>query len=243
MMVDLRAPPVDLYNFRVQNSLGYNYALAPSNFALESALYQSIKGDTIMYTANGALTIQDPFRAGISREISLEGFSVFIIAVNQANNVLILGGVDETGSFSIALYSLTNPMKPLKFYEVFGLARLTSVATYGDQVAYTTTATMTGTDGNSTRHTFYSFFELPQMPPTGPPLPSEVPTQGPSVSSAPTVSAAPTRVPSTTPSQTPSISPQPTTTQAPTPKSNGVPVKVISGIFLSLVNFLYQITM
>ena len=228
MIVDLSGVPQEVQNFRIQNSIGLQYAISPSNFCLQSALYTSVSGTQIMYTANGVLTVQDPNRVGTTREISFEGFSAFIIAVNQENNILALGGVDDFGMFRINFYNIENPVDPQKYYEVFGLARLTSLATYKDFVLYSTTAG----DESSGRQTFYSFFDLPEIPPA--PAPVAL-TDSPTVSQTPSVSSAPTFP---APTSTPTVSLSPTST----PESSSTStVRMKVCIFISLVSCLHHI--
>ena len=173
MMVDLTIPR-NLHNFRVQNSIGHRYSIAPSNFGMQSVLFTSKFSSTIfMYTANGALTVQEATRTGNTIEIVLDGFTAVMAAVNQNKSVLALGGVDVSGNFLIVFYNIGQPFYPEKYYEEFIGGRLTSMATYGNFVLYSTA---------TSDNIYYDFFAFPEIPLPG------APTEAPTVSIAPSIS-------------------------------------------------------
>jgi hypothetical protein len=262
MVVDLTVPE-EVGFFKVQNSLGTNLALPPANFPLQSALYTSLlESQTVIFTANGAMTVQDPFTPDSTRELTLPGFSVFTLAVNQEKHMLVLGGVDDdSGNFRIEIYSIANPTQPEKYF-VAATGRLTSVATQGDLVVYTTTATE-----GTIQKTSYSLFEIPEsasvpseatpseLPPATPSEPASVPSDATPSELPPAtpseVSPATPSEPASVPSEAPSLSSIPTVSPAPTgpsespspssdptmaPASSGVAFKYC-GISILLVNY------
>jgi hypothetical protein len=223
MIVDLRVP-VDERSFLVENSLGSEYAIQPANYPLENALYETASGQTFMITANGVLTIQDPYESGTPTEISSENFLAITVAVNKEKGALVLGGVDdETDTFSIRIYRLGDPMNPVLVDEISDVGRLTSVATYGSLVVY---ASSTSTGGGE-RETSYDFFNLPELPPAPSPTPGP-PTASPKPSQSPTVTASPT------------ITPSPTLSPTSSPISSGFTPEYGAAIFFSLVYFCIQ---
>lgn len=217
-MVDL-AGFIRLYTFPVGNSIGSEYAVRPSNFALESALYTTIDGESVLYTVSGSLSAQDPTLAGSATEILYDpDIDLITLAVNQQKHVLVLGAVDRLGDFSILLYSLADPLNPEKFYEVVGVTRITSVATNGDMVGFTTIA---GTDN---QRTFYTSFVMPPAPlldiPTAPPVITISPTRNPT--DQPTASPPSTNPPTAAPSSPPSDSPVTPPSDEPTNNSSAM---------------------
>eukprot|EP00978_Attheya_sp_CCMP212_P019356 scaffold54191_cov45-Attheya_sp.AAC.2 len=207
MMVDLSdESPQELYNFRVVDSLFFDFALVPSNFPLVNSVYETpCAGQTVMYTANGALTSQDPFTSGTTTEIPIPSFRAVTSAVNQEKKALFVGGVNTaTGNSEIRDFTLTDPLNPLisTITALAGTGRVVSVASSGDIVLYI----MDGPDGTS-----YDFFSH-----TGQTAPVQVcPTQAPTPLP---MTPGPTRAP--TPSST---NPTPLPTSAPTPVATPAP--------------------
>jgi len=141
-------------DFRVEDSLGFDLALGPANFPLVNAVFQG----RYMYTANGAMQVQD-LETGEVRvldprpdlaeaacggdEACEEAFNLEVqavtVAVNEARQAVVFGGLDESGGTGIMYYSLEkDPMSPTRFalLEVNPSARITSIATGGDVLAY-----------------------------------------------------------------------------------------------------------
>jgi hypothetical protein len=207
MMVDLSdESPQELYNFRVVDSLSFDFALAPSNFPLVNSIYETpCAGQTVMYTANGDLTSQDPFASGTTTDISIPSFRAFTITVNQEKALLFVGGTNtDTGNSEIRGFTLTDPLNPLisTTTVVTGTGRVVSVASSGDIVLYITN----GADG--TRYKFFSHTgQTPQVQVCRPsPPPTPLPTT-PGQTPAPQTPA-PTPAPQT-PAPTPTATPAP----------------------------------
>jgi hypothetical protein len=194
MMVDLSdEPPRELHNFRVVDSLRFQFALAPSNFPLVNSVYETpCAGQTVMYTANGALTSQDPFTSSTPTEIPIPSFLAVTSAVNQEKKSLFVGGVNTaTGNSEIRDFTLTDPLNPMisTITALAGTGRVVSIASSGDIVLYI----MDGPDGTS-----YDFFSH-----TGQTAPVQVcPTQAPAPTPLPTTPGPTTLLP-TTPGPTP----------------------------------------
>jgi hypothetical protein len=213
MMVDLSGESAqELHNFRVVDSLSFDFALGPSNFPLENSIYGTpCAGQTVMYTANGALTSQDPYTSGTTTEISIPGFRAITSTVNQEKALLFVGGVDTvTGNSEIRGFTLTDPLNPsISTSTVLaGTGRVVSVASSGEIVLYITT----GPDGTS-----YDFFSHTGQTPPLQGCPTPAPTPPPTT---PVPTPAPT--PATTPapnngleSAKPTSSPVGATTEAP----------------------------
>ena len=140
-------------DYRVENTLGFDLILPPTNFPLVNAMYRSgdDESSTIMYTANGPMQIQDlsstvvtVLTAGVPN-----GFSAVTVAVNQAKKIVVFGGVLASGGSQILFYDLsTDPMDPtlVDSQQATGGGdtmaeieqRITSVASGGDVVAFVT---------------------------------------------------------------------------------------------------------
>jgi hypothetical protein len=217
MMVDLSdESPQELYNFRVVDSLGFDLALAPSNFPLVNSIYETAcAGQTVMYTANGALTSQDPFTSDTPIELSIPNFRAVTSAVNQEKTLLFVGGLNtDTGNSEIRGFTLTDPFNPLISTSTVlaGTGQVVSVASIGEIVLYV----MSGPDGTN-----YDFFSH-----TGQTAPVLIcPTTTPGQTPAPTPAPTP---PLTTPGQTP----------APTPSGvgqRGTLLAVIASLALMIV--------
>jgi hypothetical protein len=217
MMVDLSdESPQELYNFRVVDSLGFDLALAPSNFPLVNSIYETAcAGQTVMYTANGALTSQDPFTSDTPIELSIPNFRAVTSAVNQEKSLLFVGGLNtDTGNSEIRGFTLTDPFNPLISTSTVlaGTGQVVSVASIGEIVLYV----MSGPDGTN-----YDFFSH-----TGQTAPVLIcPTTTPGQTPAPTPAPTP---PLTTPGQTP----------APTPSGvgqRGTLLAVIASLALMIV--------
>jgi hypothetical protein len=239
MIVDLSGDEAqERYNFRVDLSLQFTFAIEPSNFALENALYETPCGTSFLYTANGALTIQETFKSNSTKEIVIPNFRAVTSAVNQELGLLVLGGADDDAIFQIQVHSLLDPHSPSLLESFEGVGRVTSVASAGNVVAYTT-VNADGASYNLT--TLASNTTVPQCSAAPSQAPSEslspsqepsaIPSQAPSESSSPTqaptvakvltlaptkqpVTLSPNQEPSAIPSQAPSESSSPT--QAPT---------------------------
>jgi hypothetical protein len=209
MVVDISDEiPQELYNFRVVDTLSFEFALRPSNFPLVNSIYETpCAGQTVMYTANGALTIQDPFTSGTTTAISIPGFRAVTSTVNQQKALLFVGGVDTaTGNSEIRGFTLTDPLNPSISTNtvLVGTGRVVSVASSGERVLYITT----GSDRTS-----YAFFSH-----TGQTAPEQV---------CPTPASTPVPTPAPTPVPTPVPTPAPT--PVPTPAPTPVPTSALDG--------------
>ena len=146
-------------DFRVEDSLGFELALGPANFPLVNAAFQG----RYMYTANGAMQVQD-LETGEVRVLdplpdlaeaacggdeaceeafNLE-FQAVTVAVNEARQAVVFGVLDESGGTGIFYFGLEkDPMSPTRFalLEINPSARITSIATGGDVIAYVTSDT------------------------------------------------------------------------------------------------------
>ena len=99
-------------DYRVQDSLGFDLALGPANFPLVNAAFQG----RYLYTANGAMQVQD-LETGEVRVLDPrselaeatcggdeacedsfnEEFQAVTVAVNEARQAVVFGGLDESG--------------------------------------------------------------------------------------------------------------------------------------------------
>jgi hypothetical protein len=193
MIVDLSGDEAqELYNFGVDLSLEFTFAVEPSNFALENVLYETPCGTSFLYTANGVLTIQETFKSNSTKEIVIPNFRAVTSAVNQELGLLVLGGADDDAIFQIQVHSLLDPRSPSLVESFEGVGRVTSVASAGDVVAYTTV----NADGVS-----YNLTTLVSNT-TVPPQCSAAPSQAPSKSSSPTQTVTPSQAPSESSSPT-----------------------------------------
>ena len=146
-------------DFRIEDSLGFELALGPANFPLVNAAFQG----RYMYTANGAMQVQD-LETGEVRVLdplpdlaeaacggdeaceeafNLE-FQAVTVAVNEARQAVVFGVLDESGGTGIFYFGLEkDPMSPTRFalLEINPSARITSIATGGDVIAYVTSDT------------------------------------------------------------------------------------------------------
>ena len=113
-----------------------------------------------MYTANGAMQVQDletgevrvlDPRPGLAEaacggdEACEEAFNLetqaVTVAVNEARQAVVFGALDESGGTGIIYFGLEkDPMSPTRFalLEINPSARITSIATGGDVLAYVT---------------------------------------------------------------------------------------------------------
>jgi hypothetical protein len=104
-------------SFRIrQNALRSNLAVAPTNFALVSAVYYDAS-NTYLFTAHGGMTVQNIVDSGsteVVREFVLGGkFRAITVAVDDAGIVAFGGVVEEDGRNYLMVFDLThNPMKP-----------------------------------------------------------------------------------------------------------------------------------
>ena len=130
-------------DFRVQDSLGFQSSLRPANFPLVNAIYNT-EGNTYMYTANGAIQVQNPRLADtvtiLSTSGAPNGFSAVTVAVNAAREFLLFGGLIDSGGSAILIYDLSgNPLNPTLVESILlSDQRITSIASGDDVAAYTT---------------------------------------------------------------------------------------------------------
>ena len=128
-----------LYSFRVQNSLGTTLSIAPSNFPLVNTVYTTNCGETFMYTANGALTIQNAYQSGTTTEMTFsDGFQAVTDTVDQTRGLLVVGGVMSDGSSQIRFFSLETARSPAlqSNYTITDGRRITSVALTSTLLVY-----------------------------------------------------------------------------------------------------------
>lgn len=134
-----------LRDFRVDNSLQFTLALGPANFPLVNCWYPLHATNTTMnmtstftsdqqgylYTANGAVTVQNPWVTGSSIQFFTD-LQAVACAVNTERRLLMVGTPN-----SILIYSLEqNPLAPILADTVSVNVRLTSVASSGDYIVY-----------------------------------------------------------------------------------------------------------
>ncbi len=131
-------------DYRVQDSLGFQLFVEPSNFPLENAVYRSSATSRmpLLFTANGPMQVQDL----ASSEINViggapNGFSAVAVSVHQARQKLYYGGVLASGGSMILIYDLSeDPMNPtLAETKQTDNERITSIASGGDVVVFMTT--------------------------------------------------------------------------------------------------------
>ena len=123
-------------DYRVQDSLGFDLALGPANFPLVNAAFQG----RYLYTANGAMQVQDLETNTIAVLDRPAGFEAVTVAVNEARAVAVFGGVAGDSSRLLVYDLSSDPMDPTMInpegseFDVDG--RITSVASGGDDIAY-----------------------------------------------------------------------------------------------------------
>ncbi len=130
--------------YLVQDSLGFELNVKPSNFPLVNAIYRSSAASSmpLLYTANGAMQVQDLASSDTAViDGSPDGFSAVAVSVHQANQKLYFGGVLASGGSMILVYDISNnPMKPiLAESKQVDNQRITSIASGGDVVVFMTT--------------------------------------------------------------------------------------------------------
>lgn len=129
-------------DYRVENTLGFELILQPSNFPLVNAIYRSSVANLLMYTANGPMQVQDLSSSEITVLVGApDGFSAVTVAVNQAKQKLYFGGVLSSGGSLILAYDLSDdPFNPtLVETKQAAEQRITSIASGGDALAFMTT--------------------------------------------------------------------------------------------------------
>jgi len=134
-------------NFRVRDSLGFSSSLGPANFPLVNAVYTttSDEDNSYMYTANGAIQVQDPRSANSITALSLSGapngFSAVTVAVNTEQKYVLFGGLIGGGNSAILIYDIfDDPRNPILMESILlSGQRITSIASAGDAISYTTT--------------------------------------------------------------------------------------------------------
>lgn len=136
-----------LRQFDVENTIGFNHIIQPSNFPLVSAVYYEEEvrsGGTYLYVANGPITVQDPTVNGEPAAVqgAPAGFDALTVAVNSASRIAVFGGViDDGASSALVLFNITDPINP-NFMSVEAIdhadggGRVTSVATSGTKILY-----------------------------------------------------------------------------------------------------------
>lgn len=151
MMVNLDTV-LEVRNFRVADSLGFNLVIGDTNFPISNAFYRaSTTGATFMYTANGGMTVQDPFEAGTTAPINAPeefiggSFRAVTISVDQENDLLVVGGLENSVQTIILQYDLSgDPTNPALLTTSRASGRITSVGANGGVVAYVGTGLNAG---------------------------------------------------------------------------------------------------
>lgn len=141
-MVDLNSLS-EVRNFRVSDSLGFSLVVGATNFPLVNKIYENTVGSVVMFTANGGITVQDPFNADStviiepSNTLRQRGFRAVSVSADRENELLAVGGILD-GSQSIVLqFSLSaDPFNPSLTSETEVTGRITSVAANGGTIAY-----------------------------------------------------------------------------------------------------------
>ena len=124
-------------DIRVEDSLGFDLALGPANFPLVNAVFQG----RYMYTANGAMQVQD-LQTNTIAVLDRPGFlEAVTVAVNEARSLAVFGVVGAISGSGLFVYDLrSDPMNPTLINpegsEIDIDGRITSVASGGDVIAY-----------------------------------------------------------------------------------------------------------
>ena len=155
--------PSTVVDFEVENSAGASLALegATANFPLVNCIFTS-GFDTFMYTANGAVTVQNPFSTGVDNEIEVEGGAVDC-AVQQESGLLAIAGRSGSRTFISTFPVGTDPLLNTAAPEVVEIAtsgtftqiafgtgnELFFVTTNGDLVSVSDAVIEGGGDGGS----------------------------------------------------------------------------------------------
>ena len=149
LIADLTDPaaPSTVTTFDVDNTSGFSLVLngATANFPLLNCLFTTSAGsNTFMYTANGAVTVQDLFSTtgAVLNEIDVDGGAV-ACAVQQELGLLAIAGRSGSRTFISTFPIGTDPMLNTAAPEVVEIATsntLTQIAFgTGSEVFFTTT--------------------------------------------------------------------------------------------------------
>ena len=108
--------------FRVRNTLGFDYVLQPANFPFDSAIYQGRNNNRQrwLYAANGAITVQNPNGDGVrsSRDVSNVipnrfNFEAVTIDIDSSRSIAVVGGLINNGSSSAyVVLDVSQPQNP-----------------------------------------------------------------------------------------------------------------------------------
>jgi len=109
--------------FRVQNTIGFDYVLQPANFPFDSAVYNPQQGrnngQSWLYAANGAITVQNPNgNVRSSRDVSNVvpnrfNFEAVTIDIDSSRSIAVVGGLINGGSSSAyAVLDVSQPQNP-----------------------------------------------------------------------------------------------------------------------------------
>lgn len=132
--------------FRVQNTVGFDYAIRPANFPCDSSMYFRKGGRNLLYVANGPITVQDPRRDGWPTVVKTapDGFEALAVDVSSERSVAVFGGVIDDGeSSAYVVLDISDPLAP-SFVNMQvvgkngrnGSGRITGVASAGRNVIY-----------------------------------------------------------------------------------------------------------
>lgn len=136
-----------LRDFRVQDSLNFQFSISPANFPLVNALYRNGR-NRFMYTANGSMTVQNPMENGVLQTLTgaPAGFRAVTVAVNKNRKAVIFGLWNGTIS-QVIVYNISNPKRPsaprVQSVNRFLSGRITSISSDGMSIV------MVGENGNN----------------------------------------------------------------------------------------------
>ena len=143
--------------FRVRDTIGFDYVLQPANFPFDSAVYiPQGRNNNIrwLYVANGAITVQNPNgNVRSSRDVSNVipnrfDFEAVTISIDSSRSIAVVGGLTNGGSSSAyVVLDVSRPQNP-RFVALNdigrnnnssggrGSGRITSIATADGIVLY-----------------------------------------------------------------------------------------------------------
>ena len=137
-IVDLsQDPPRDVRNFFVSNTIGFTFAEAVTNFPFVNAFYEARDGTTYMYTANGAMTVQNPYETTITiiPSPTSDSFKAVSTAVDAPNGELVVAGLDR-GKSVVLQFDLSSPLSPEFLSSTTVEGRISSIGAHDGVIAY-----------------------------------------------------------------------------------------------------------
>ena len=134
--IDVEGPLVsNVREFRVVDTSGFSNTLAPANFPLVNAIYDAGDRGVFMYTANGAMTVQEPQKNGEPIPFGLNMSDAVTVSVDSSQRLAVFGTLSSASS-TIVTFDIVNPLDPVLLSSVHVAGRITSIAAAGGSIVY-----------------------------------------------------------------------------------------------------------